>query len=75
MGGQAHYKGGDMNADYIADALTLVGAIVRQVELWQRTPVNPETEEGRAELIARHERVRKFMGIVQVEADALRPPQ
>lgn len=62
-----------MATDYIADALALAVAIVRQIELWQRTPADSSTEEGRAELRARHERVRKFMQIVQVEADALRP--
>lgn len=64
-----------MNANYIADAISLATAILRQVELWQRTPVDPLTEAGRAELIARHERVRSFMKIVQTEADQLRPAQ
>lgn len=64
-----------MNSNYIADAIGLATAILRQVELWQRTPVDPLTEAGRAELIARHERVTAFMKIVQVEADSLRPKQ
>lgn len=61
-----------MNADYIADAIGVATAILRQVEIWQRTPVDALTEAGRAERIARHERVRKFMRVVQIEADQLR---
>ena len=64
-----------MNSNYIADAIGLATAILRQVEIWQRTPVDPLTEAGRADLIARHERVTAFMKIVQVEADSLRPKQ
>ena len=58
---------------YIADAIAVAGAILRQVEVWQRTPVDPVTEAGAAELRTRHERVKQFLGVVQAEADALRP--
>lgn len=62
-----------MPINYIADAVAVATAIMRQVEIWQRTPADPFTEAGRAELLARHERVRAFMKIVQTEADELRP--
>lgn len=56
-----------MDQRYIADALAVLGALARQIELWQREPATTADE-----LMARHERVKAFMRQVQLEADALR---
>jgi hypothetical protein len=53
---------------YIGDAIAIAAALLRQVEIWQRQPATT-----REEMNARHERVRAFMKLVQVEADSLRP--
>lgn len=64
--------GKKMSSDYVVDALTVAAAIIRQVQLWQRAPVDLTTEAGREVLAQRHAAVRQFMQAVQIEAEALR---
>lgn len=61
-----------MNEKLVIDVVSVIAALARQAELWSRTPADVQTPEGQIELAARHERVKQFMRLVQVEADELR---